>query len=98
PERVRLRRLRPGDLHRLGVRDGDRARGDAQVRHPAREELLRQRRALPRAVPGGRAMKVPVQWLADHLAELPPLDELTERLSLAGDKIEGVERRGLPAE
>ena len=43
-------------------------------------------------------MKVPLQWLADHLAELPPLDELTERLSLAGDKVEGVERRGLPAE
>jgi phenylalanyl-tRNA synthetase beta chain len=43
-------------------------------------------------------MKVPLQWLADHLAELPPLEELTERLSLAGDKVEGVERRGLPAE
>jgi phenylalanyl-tRNA synthetase beta chain len=43
-------------------------------------------------------MKVPVQWLADHLAELPPLAELTERLSLAGDNVEGVERRGLPAE
>jgi phenylalanyl-tRNA synthetase beta chain len=43
-------------------------------------------------------MKVPLQWLADHLAELPPLDELSERLSLAGDKVEGVERRGLPAE
>jgi phenylalanyl-tRNA synthetase beta chain len=43
-------------------------------------------------------MKVPLQWLGDHLAELPPLDELTERLSLAGDKVEGVERRGLPAE
>ena len=43
-------------------------------------------------------MKVPLQWLADHLAELPPLEELSERLSLAGDKVEGVERRGLPAE
>ena len=43
-------------------------------------------------------MKVPLQWLADHLAELPPLDQLTDRLSLAGDKVEGVERRGLPAE
>ena len=41
-------------------------------------------------------MKVPLQWLADHLAELPPLDELCARLSLAGDKVEGVERRGLP--
>ena len=41
-------------------------------------------------------MKVPLQWLADHLTELPPLDELTARLSLAGDKVEGVERRGLP--
>jgi phenylalanyl-tRNA synthetase beta chain len=41
-------------------------------------------------------MKVPVQWLADHLAELPPLAELSARLSLAGDKVEGVERRGLP--
>jgi phenylalanyl-tRNA synthetase beta chain len=43
-------------------------------------------------------MKVPLQWLADHLAELPPLDELTAQLSLAGDKVEGIERRGLPAE
>jgi phenylalanyl-tRNA synthetase beta chain len=43
-------------------------------------------------------MKVPLQWLSDHLAELPPLEELTERLSLAGDKVEGVERRGLPAQ
>ena len=42
-------------------------------------------------------MKVPLQWLADHLGELPPLDELVARLSLAGDKVEGVERRGLPA-
>ena len=42
-------------------------------------------------------MKVPVQWLADHLGDLPPLDELVARLSLAGDKVEGVERRGLPA-
>ena len=91
-------RLRPGGRVRLGLRHGHRARRDAQVRHPARQELLRQRRALPRAVPRGRAMKVPLQWLADHLAELPPLDELTERLSLAGDKVEGVERRGLPAE
>ena len=41
-------------------------------------------------------MKVPLQWLADHLGELPPLDELCARLSLAGDKVEGVERRGLP--
>ena len=41
-------------------------------------------------------MKVPLQWLADHLAELPPLAELSARLSLAGDKVEGVERRGLP--
>ena len=40
-------------------------------------------------------MKVPVQWLADHLAELPPLAELSERLSLAGDKVEAVERREL---
>jgi phenylalanyl-tRNA synthetase beta chain len=43
-------------------------------------------------------MKVPLQWLADHLAELPPVDELIEQLSLAGDKVEGIERRGLPAE
>ncbi len=43
-------------------------------------------------------MKVPLQWLSDHLAELPPLDELIERLSFAGDKVEGVERRGLPAQ
>jgi phenylalanyl-tRNA synthetase beta chain len=43
-------------------------------------------------------MNVPLQWLADHLAELPPLDELTEQLSLAGDKVESVERHGLPAE
>jgi phenylalanyl-tRNA synthetase beta chain len=43
-------------------------------------------------------MKVPVQWLADHLGgPLPSLDELVARLSLAGDKVEGVERRGLPA-
>ena len=42
-------------------------------------------------------MKVPLQWLQDHLAELPPLDELVARLSLAGDKVEAVERRGLPA-
>ena len=42
-------------------------------------------------------MKVPLQWLADHLAELPPLEELAAQLSLAGDKVEGVERRGLPA-
>jgi phenylalanyl-tRNA synthetase beta chain len=41
-------------------------------------------------------MKVPLQWLADHLAELPPVHELTARLSMAGDKVEGSERRGLP--
>ena len=42
-------------------------------------------------------MKVPLQWLGDHLAELPPLEELIAQLSLAGDKVEGIERRGLPA-
>ena len=42
-------------------------------------------------------MKVPVQWLSDHLGELPPLPELVARLSLAGDKVESVERHGLPA-
>src|SRR4029077_3448694 len=99
PQRVRIRPgLRPGGRVRLGLRHGHRACRDAQVRHPARQELLRQRRPLPGAVPRGRAMKVPVQWLSDHLAELPPLDELTERLSLAGDKVESVERRGLPVQ
>ena len=43
----------PEVVSRLGLRHGHRARRDAQVRHPARQELLRQRRALPRAVPRG---------------------------------------------
>ena len=45
----------------------------AQLKHGLDRPALalRGRPALPRAVPGGAAMKVPMSWLRSHLAELP---------------------------
>ena len=49
--RLRSRGLRPRPRHRLRVRDGDRAGGDAQVRRRGHPTVLRERPAIPRAVP-----------------------------------------------
>ena len=44
---------------------------------------------------GGRAMKVPLQWLPDHLADRCRRSTSSRaQLSLAGVKVEGIERRG----
>ena len=42
-------------------------------------------------------MKAPLSWLADHLAELPPLDALRARLPICTTELEAVHERGLPA-
>ena len=41
-------------------------------------------------------MKAPLSWLADHLAGLPPLDELRARLPVCTTEIEAIHERGLP--
>ena len=90
------RRLRPRGRDRLRLRHGHRARGDAQDGFPDVKSFyqndLRFLEQFRGAVDEG-----PAAVAADYLAELPPLDEFVARLSLAGDKVEAVERRGLPA-
>ncbi len=51
PGGVRSRRLRPGAGHRLRLRHRHRARRDAEVRRRRHPPVLRERPALPRAVP-----------------------------------------------
>ena len=53
PTRARKRRLRPGGLLRLRVRDGSRAHRDAGARDRRHPVLLLERPALPGAVLGG---------------------------------------------
>ena len=37
-------------------------------------------------------MRVPISWLADYVDALPPLDELAQRLTMAGLEVEGLRR------
>ncbi len=97
PERLRLRRgLRPGGRVAAGPSAwaSSASRCSSTASRTSRRFYDNDVRFLEQ-FRGGRAMKVPAAagWPTTS-AELPPLDELAARLSLAGDKVEGVERRG----
>src|SRR5262245_8151027 len=86
---VRGRRLRPGTVHRLRVGHGHRAHRPAQVgrrRHPA---LLRERPALPGAVP---AVKIVHQWLAELVDVPADAEAVAAAIALRGFEVASVER------
>src|SRR5437667_9346761 len=41
-------------------------------------------------------MRVPLSWLREYVPIEVPLDELTEKLSVAAAEVEGIERIGVP--
>jgi phenylalanyl-tRNA synthetase beta chain len=41
-------------------------------------------------------MRVPLSWLREYVALDVPLDELTDRLSVASAEVKGIEHRGIP--
>jgi phenylalanyl-tRNA synthetase beta chain len=41
-------------------------------------------------------VRVPVSWLRDYVAVEEPIEELAERLSMTGTKVEAIHRRGVP--
>src|SRR5439155_17240227 len=101
-------RHRPRRVSGLCLRHGDRAGGDAEIRHPRPADLLRFRSALvaplrlsaarhtlsgARAARRGRRMKTTLSWLKSHLVTEAPLAALIERLIMLGHDVEGVEDR-----
>src|SRR6185312_5127014 len=86
----------------LCLRHGDRAGGDAEIRHPRSAHDVRFRRALVALlrVPAARhtlagagvpAMKTTVSWLKTHLATESGVDEIVRRLVMLGHDVDGVE-------
>src|SRR5438876_4658583 len=78
-------------MERLRVRLRARARRSASLRHRRDPAALVAGSARSEAV-----LRVPVSWLRDYVALDMPLDELTERLSIASAEVVGIERRGVP--
>src|SRR5207248_421672 len=71
PQRVRGGRHRPGGLHGLRVRLRARTDRDGPTRDRRDQDLLRRRRALPRAV----LMLAPLSWIRDFtLVDAPTAD------------------------
>src|SRR5262249_15994905 len=88
PQRLQGGRVPGGDVHRLCLRDGHRAGGDASLRPRRPAQPLRQRRPAAGAV---LAMKVSCEWLTEFVSTLPPAEELAARLTRAGLEVEGLE-------
>ena len=65
PNVLQRERHRSGALHRLRLRRRHRPAGDAALRRQRPAPVLRERPALPAAVPGVQRMKVPYCWLAE---------------------------------
>src|SRR5207244_563188 len=72
--------------HGLGVRDGDRADRDAQVRHRRPPAVLRQRPALPEAV----RVKIPYTWIREFVDLRLSAAEAADRLMNAGIEVAAV--------
>ena len=91
PGRLRGRRLRHEPRDRVRFRGGHRAAGAAHVRRRRHPPVLRERPALPGAVP---AVKVLVSWLRD-LVEIPvDAATLARDLHMTGFEVASVEPLG----
>src|SRR6185503_5774992 len=88
PRRVRSGRLRLGALHRLRLRRRHRAPGAAQVGDRGHPPVLRERPALPGAVP---AMKRVLSWLQELVPVPSAADEVASRLALRGFEVASIE-------
>ncbi len=88
--RVRSSRLRLRALHRLRVRRRHRARGDAEIRRRGHSSVLRERSALPGAVP---TVKIVVSWLREFVDVTAPPEELGQTLSMRGFELGSVKDR-----
>ncbi len=88
PRRVRELQGRPGEVHRVRVRDGARAHGDASPRRQRHQVLLRRRHPLPGAV----LMKVSWNWLLElvDLDHQPTVEEGAHALTRGGIEVEGM--------
>jgi phenylalanyl-tRNA synthetase alpha chain len=93
PRRVRGGRLRPRDLHRLRVRRRHRAAGAAQVGRRGHPPLLRERPAVPGAVP---AVKLPYLWLCEFVKVSGDPDSIATTLGLRGFEVASVQHGHQP--
>src|ERR671923_771815 len=91
-ERPQELRLRPRALLGVRVRRWVRPAGDDPLRDPGHPAALGQRRPLPRAVRGGRLMRVPLRWLRELCPSDRSAEELTALLALKGAHVESIER------
>ena len=84
---------RRGEVHRLRVRHGPRAHGDASPRRQRHQVLLRRRRSLPGAV---LVMKILWSWLLElcDLDRQPTVEEGARALTRGGLEIEGMTNLG----
>ncbi len=90
--RVRPRRHRRREVHRLRVRHGPRAHGDASPRSQRHQVLLRRRRSLPGAI----LVKMLWSWLLElcDLDAMPTVEDGARALTGGGAEIEGIEYLG----
>ncbi len=81
----------PEKVTRLRVRHRHGTHRHAQVRRGRHPAVLRERPALPRAVP---AMKVLYSWLREFVDVPGPAPDVAARLSVRGFAVEGIEGTG----
>src|SRR5262249_7854413 len=104
PAGIAQLRHRPRRVPGLCLWHGDRAGGDAEIRHPRPAHDVRFRPALAQALrvsaarhslagAGTAAMKTTLSWLKTHLETEAPAATLVERLIMLGHDVEGIEDR-----
>src|SRR4051794_1984981 len=96
PAGPRRLRDRPRDLLRLRIRDGGRTHVDGSPRNRGHARHGRGRCPLHARLRDGALMRVPVSWLREYV-DLPPdvsVEELADRLTMLGLKLEAIERAG----
>src|SRR5262249_1551374 len=74
-------------VHGLGVRDGDRAHRDAEVRRRRHPPVLRERPEVPRAVRPRAAMKIPYGWIREFVELSLSPEDAADRLVNAGIEV-----------
>ncbi len=88
---ARPRGLRPRAGHRLRLRPRDRARRDGAPRHRRHPALLRERPALPGAVP---VVRLPLSWLREYAPVSVEPKRLADDLTGIGLAVDGIETHG----
>ena len=80
--------LRPRAVHGLCLRPGDRARRAAEVGRRGHPSVLRERSALPGAVP---AVRLVYNWLREIVPVTADVDTVAREIGLRGFEVAGVE-------